>query len=308
MQRDHAGRATTCTDAEDFYEGNDRGRSPRTRRPRPASQPPYRLSVRDAQRVGDPVFSLTSSTCRTKRAEPGVVHVRRRRRGQAEDYGKFRILRLPGQHAGARARARSPTSSAPTRRSRTSWLALTRNANVRVLYGNLLTLPVGGGLLYVQPLYAVRSGTGTANYPVLQFVLVSFGRGAASARRWPGRWPTCSGSTNFEETPSQPENPTPPSGQPENGGQPATVVRPAPARRRPVQGGRPGACRRRPRGVRRRRRSVPSGSSSGRWPRPSCRTRAATEATDPDLSGTRFGASPARPVMFCSPTRGGAAR
>ena len=53
---------------------------------------------------------------------------------------------------------------------------------MRVLNGNLLTLPVGvtddnsdGGLLYVQPLYAVRSGTSTANYPVLQYVLVSFG-------------------------------------------------------------------------------------------------------------------------------------
>ncbi len=39
--------------------------------------------------------------------------------------------------------------------------------------GNLLTLPVGGGLLYVQPVY-VRS-TGDTSYPLLRKVLVAFG-------------------------------------------------------------------------------------------------------------------------------------
>jgi uncharacterized membrane protein (UPF0182 family) len=40
--------------------------------------------------------------------------------------------------------------------------------------GNLLTLPVGGGLLYVQPVY-VRATANAAAYPLLQKVLVSFG-------------------------------------------------------------------------------------------------------------------------------------
>ena len=43
-----------------------------------------------------------------------------------------------------------------------------------MVYGNLLTLPVGDGLLYVQPLYAQRK-TGAALYPALRYVLVSFG-------------------------------------------------------------------------------------------------------------------------------------
>ncbi|QTV79808.1 UPF0182 family protein [Microbacterium sp. NIBRBAC000506063] len=42
-----------------------------------------------------------------------------------------------------------------------------------VLYGNLLTLPVGGGLLYVQPVY-VQSSEGT-QLPRLQKILVAFG-------------------------------------------------------------------------------------------------------------------------------------
>ena len=53
-------------------------------------------------------------------------------------------------------------------------LAFTRT-NSKALFGNLLTLPVGDGLLYVQPLYTLReSGEGT--YPVLRYVLVSFGK------------------------------------------------------------------------------------------------------------------------------------
>ena len=41
-------------------------------------------------------------------------------------------------------------------------------------HGNLLTLPVGGGLMYVQPIYAQRQ-TGSGGYPVLRFVAVRFG-------------------------------------------------------------------------------------------------------------------------------------
>jgi len=39
--------------------------------------------------------------------------------------------------------------------------------------GNLLTLPVGGGLLYVQPVYV--QSTAETTFPVLRKVLVSFG-------------------------------------------------------------------------------------------------------------------------------------
>jgi uncharacterized membrane protein (UPF0182 family) len=42
-------------------------------------------------------------------------------------------------------------------------------------FGNLLTLPLGGGLLYVTPVYIQRQGT-TGAYPALQFVVVRFGQ------------------------------------------------------------------------------------------------------------------------------------
>ena len=55
-------------------------------------------------------------------------------------------------------------------------LNLLKSGNSEVLNGNLLTLPVGGGLLYVQPVYLQSSQTGGGTqYPLLQMVLVSFG-------------------------------------------------------------------------------------------------------------------------------------
>ena len=42
-------------------------------------------------------------------------------------------------------------------------------------FGTLLTLPVGGGLLYVTPVYTQRQGS-TGSYPALRFVVVRFGQ------------------------------------------------------------------------------------------------------------------------------------
>mgnify|MGYP000293542279 CR=1 FL=1 len=52
-------------------------------------------------------------------------------------------------------------------------LNLLRQGSTEVLNGNLLTLPVGGGLLYVQPVY-IKS-TGETSFPLLKKVLVAFG-------------------------------------------------------------------------------------------------------------------------------------
>ena len=40
-------------------------------------------------------------------------------------------------------------------------------------YGNLLTLPVDGGFIYIEPIYAVTAGS-TTGYPILQYVVVSY--------------------------------------------------------------------------------------------------------------------------------------
>ena len=50
---------------------------------------------------------------------------------------------------------------------------LERGGQTEVLRGNLLTLPVGGGFLFVQPVYV--QSTGQTSYPLLRKVLVGFG-------------------------------------------------------------------------------------------------------------------------------------
>ena len=52
-------------------------------------------------------------------------------------------------------------------------LNILQEGSTEVINGNLLTLPVGGGLLYVQPVY-LRS-TGATSFPVLRKILVAFG-------------------------------------------------------------------------------------------------------------------------------------
>jgi uncharacterized protein len=67
----------------------------------------------------------------------------------------------------------------------TSFPAVTRDLNLfegqksTVKYGNLLSLPFGGGMLYVEPLYIQASGENT--YPLLRKVLLNFGEYVAYA-------------------------------------------------------------------------------------------------------------------------------
>jgi uncharacterized membrane protein (UPF0182 family) len=90
------------------------------------------------------------------------------------DYGQFRILRLPGnvQIPGpGQVANKFQTDDA----IRTALLPINQpSSGARAQFGNLLTLPLGGGLLYVQPVYSVRT-SGQGSYPVLRYVLAGFG-------------------------------------------------------------------------------------------------------------------------------------
>ena len=65
-------------------------------------------------------------------------------------------------------RVRRPNDEVADRRSTSC-----ERGDSDVVYGNLLTLPVGGGLLYVEPVY-VQAAAATA-FPLLRKVLVAFG-------------------------------------------------------------------------------------------------------------------------------------
>jgi uncharacterized membrane protein (UPF0182 family) len=88
------------------------------------------------------------------------------------DYGKMSVLQLPrSTNIAGPSQVASNFEAKP---EVANTLSLLRQGGSDVVLGNLLTLPVGNGLLYVQPVY-VRATSNTAAYPLLQKVLVSFG-------------------------------------------------------------------------------------------------------------------------------------
>ncbi|WP_442940286.1 UPF0182 family protein [Nocardioides sp. B-3] len=90
----------------------------------------------------------------------------------SDDYGKISVLELPDE------RTDGPGQIANLLQTddgvREELLGFTQGG-VDPIYGNLLTLPVGDGLMYVQPVYTRRSGDAASNFPILRFVLVSYG-------------------------------------------------------------------------------------------------------------------------------------
>jgi hypothetical protein len=88
------------------------------------------------------------------------------------DYGKITVLQLPrSTNIAGPSQVASNFEAKP---EVANSLSLLRQGGSDVVLGNLVTLPVGSGLLYVQPVY-VRATSNTAAYPLLQKVLVSFG-------------------------------------------------------------------------------------------------------------------------------------
>lgn len=81
-------------------------------------------------------------------------------------------------------------------------LNILRQGSTKVLNGNLLTLPVGGGLLYVQPVYI--QSTGETSYPLLKKVLVAFGDKIAFEDTLSGALDVLFGGNSGSQTPETP--------------------------------------------------------------------------------------------------------
>ena len=159
-------------DPTTFYGATDRWRVPEdpTVTSGTISQPPYFLSVR-LPGQDEPAFSLTSVYV-PQNKDNIASFIAVDAEASSPDYGTIRILRLPGntQIAGP---GQISNAFIADRDISTALLPF-KQSNTQALFGNLLTLPVSDGLLYVQPVYTLRPGT-AGSYPVLQLVLASFG-------------------------------------------------------------------------------------------------------------------------------------
>ena len=159
--------------ADAFYGGQDFWRVPTDPSSLGANagvQPPYYMTLK-LPGQDKAAFSLTSSFV-PRGNRQNLTAFASVNSDNGPDYGKISVLQLP----------RSTNISGPSQVASNfeakpevaQALSLLRQGGSDVVLGNLLTLPVGGGLLYVQPVY-VRATANTSAYPLLQKVLVSFG-------------------------------------------------------------------------------------------------------------------------------------
>ena len=162
------------TDAETFYGGGERWKVPEDPAGANSSlQPPYYLSISAPGQEGGPYFSLTTVYLPNSRQNlASFVSVN----SEATDkgYGQMQILQLPSKtQVGGPSQIANQFSS--DQGLKQALLPFSQGSDAVIQRGNLLTLPVGGGLLYVQPVYIKRQAA-EGTYPVLQFVAASFGK------------------------------------------------------------------------------------------------------------------------------------
>jgi uncharacterized membrane protein (UPF0182 family) len=166
--------------AEEFFSGQDfwnNPSDPAVRTERAPDQPPYYQTLQMPGQE-EPTFSLSTSFIAggsgDRNVLTGYLAVNAEAGNEAgkpdSDYGKMRLLELPrGSIIPGPGQVQNNFDSDSTIATQ---IGLLQN-NATVVRGNLLTLPVGGGLLYVQPVY-VEAQQGT-RFPLLRKVLVAFG-------------------------------------------------------------------------------------------------------------------------------------
>lgn len=130
--------------------------------------PPYYLSMEMPGETAQ-AFSLTTTLTPNGRDNLSAFMSVNAEAG-TPDYGKIRILKLPtSEPVDGPKQVQSQFNSQPTIAES---IRLLQGGDSEVEYGNLLTVPLDGGLLYVEPVY-VRGGG--LKFPLLRKVLVSYG-------------------------------------------------------------------------------------------------------------------------------------
>ena len=89
------------------------------------------------------------------------------------EYGRMRILRMSDAQQ-VDGPNQSFNAMVTDEQVATRLRPYLNQGSAQVVYGNLLTLPLGGGLLYAQPIYTQKAA-GQGSYPALTFVTVRFG-------------------------------------------------------------------------------------------------------------------------------------
>lgn len=172
------------TSANQYYSGEDFWQTPvdptesQSQQDQDILQPPYYLTLQTGG-TKEPVFSLSSTYIpagqSTREILTGFLSVDSdagNEKGKiGSNYGTIRLQELPKDSnvPGPGQAQNNFNANADVSKE----LNLLQSGDTQVVRGNLLTLPLGGGLVYVQPVYVKSSGA--TSFPLLKKTLVAFG-------------------------------------------------------------------------------------------------------------------------------------
>ncbi|MFB9621642.1 UPF0182 family membrane protein [Nonomuraea helvata] len=161
------------TDPSAFYSGQDFWNVPGdpTQGDKNIKQPPYYLTTTMPGPGATPTFSLTT-TFVPRQGGANLSAFMAVDSSGGSGYGRLRILRMPSNTP-----IPGPGQIQNAFQSRLAGqLNVMGVGSSSLRYGNLLTLPYAGGLVYIEPVYVqTTAGGGQEPYPILQRVLVSYG-------------------------------------------------------------------------------------------------------------------------------------
>ena len=177
------------TDADSFYGGGDFWRVPKDPTHATQDQPVYYQSLAMPDQKS-PAFSLTTTFVPTGAgreilrgfmaadSDAGSADGKR-----AAGYGQLRLLELPrassvdgpGQVENQIENSTAASEAEGQNLNLSQWIANNRATGKVLTFGNLLTLPVGGGLLYVQPMY-VQASKEAGSFPQIKATVAVFGK------------------------------------------------------------------------------------------------------------------------------------
>jgi uncharacterized membrane protein (UPF0182 family) len=159
--------------AQSFYGGQNFWAVPNSPSDSQASQPPYYQTMTMPGVATQ--FSVTSSLVQRGRQNM-AAYLAVDSDPQSAGYGMIRVLQLPQDTAILGPQQVQGTFESDPNIS--SQLSLYRQNGSKVIEGDLITLPVAGGLIYEEPFYIQAAGaagsTSTGSYPVLKRIAVSF--------------------------------------------------------------------------------------------------------------------------------------
>jgi uncharacterized membrane protein (UPF0182 family) len=134
------------------------------------NQPPYYLTM-TMPGYHQPAFSLTTTLA--QKARPNLAAYMAVESNPQSGYGVIRILQLP--QAAAILGPEQVQNAFESFTTASKELSLFRQGGSSVIPGNLIALPLGGGLLYEEPIYIqAAGGASTGSYPTLRRVFVYF--------------------------------------------------------------------------------------------------------------------------------------